>query len=295
LGDTGPATTGLDQHLDRSLDIDFSGEVFLRHCRAPLLDLVRPLFDREPLERQPAIVVDTGCGDGSLLQTLYLAIAAETARGRGLERYPLLMVGADISPVAQQSTERKLAAANIPHVVLDGDIGAPERLAEALAAQGLDMKNALHVSKSVIHNRIYRAPRDEAAAGCRAPCSDGVFIAPEGGLIAPVDMEQNLCEHFRSWAPWTERHGMVVIEAHTVAPEQAAAHVGESVLTMLSASHGYSRQYLIEAHCHRALAREGGFVTLGQRDLITHPSGEALMTLDYLKPKHAVGLADLFL
>ncbi len=37
-----------DTHLDRDLDIRFSGEVFAALCRAPFLKITLPLFDRRP-------------------------------------------------------------------------------------------------------------------------------------------------------------------------------------------------------------------------------------------------------
>src|SRR5262249_7449955 len=37
-----------ETHLDRDLDIRFSGEVFAALCRAPFLEIALPLFDAEP-------------------------------------------------------------------------------------------------------------------------------------------------------------------------------------------------------------------------------------------------------
>ena len=70
---------GEERHLDRGLDIRFSGGVFTKTCREPFLEVVLPVFDREPLSDQPTGVVDTGCGEGSLLAALYAAIRDRTA------------------------------------------------------------------------------------------------------------------------------------------------------------------------------------------------------------------------
>lgn len=292
LAEAAPPEAVFDGHLDRQMDIEFSGEVFSRHCRSPLLDIALPLFHREPMDRQPRLIVDTGCGDGSLLAELYVAVRDHTPRGAALDRYPLLAVGADVSPVARETTQRRLAAAAIPHLVLDGDIGQPDQLAAALAGHGIDMADALHVGKSVIHNRSYRPSREPDAAQRRTACSDAVFIAPDDTLIDAAAMEQNLLEHFRTWRPWTARHGMLMIEGHTLPAAVAAEQVGRSVIAMLDASHGYSRQYPIEAACHRAAAREAGFVTLATRDLVM-AGGQPVLTLDYLLPLEPGGLAEL--
>jgi hypothetical protein len=65
--DPDDAGSGAETHLDRELDISFSGDFFATVCRTPFLDIAPPLFDREPLSGQPAFVVDTGCGDGAML------------------------------------------------------------------------------------------------------------------------------------------------------------------------------------------------------------------------------------
>jgi len=278
-----------DENLDRSLDIEISGDVFSRHCRLPLLDVALPLFNREALAKQPLAIVDTGCGDGTMLLETVLAIREHSLRGRSLDAHPLLAVGADTSPIARRVTAERLARAGVPHLVVHGDIAAPGQLAAELASHGVDMREALHMCKSVIHNRVYQPPQDTAAAATRRPCSEALFVAQDGTLVAPQLMEQNLMEHFRAWLPWTRRHGMIVIEAHAVAPEITCAHLGKSVITMLQASHGYSRQNLIEADCHRALAREAGFIRLASRDLLA-AGGQALLTLDYMLPLEAIGL-----
>jgi hypothetical protein len=95
-----PAKTdegGEETHLDRELDLRFSGDVFTAACREPFLGLALPLFEAAPLDRQPALVVDAGCGDGALLEALYLAVRERTARGRRLAERPLLMAGVDPS------------------------------------------------------------------------------------------------------------------------------------------------------------------------------------------------------
>lgn len=267
-----------EEHVDRALDVAFSGVVFERQCRQPLLDVALPLFDA-PLTRQPAAVVDTGCGDGTLLATLYRAVVDGTERGRHLDTHPLLVVGAEFNEVAREIAEQRLSRAGIPHLTLFGDIGDPAALAEQLRRHGIDPHDVLHVSKSVVHNRRYVPPRSPPSF---APASRAVFIDADGDLIGAADAEQSLVEHFRSWLPWCARHGMIVIEAHTVAPTLVAAALGRNVVTGLDASHGYSRQYLVEAEVHRRATRVAGFAARSAVDLGTAMTGRPLMTVDHL-------------
>ena len=157
-----PGDGGEETHLDRELDLRFSGDVFTAACREPFLGIALPLFEAAPLDRQPALVVDAGCGDGALLEALYLAVRERTARGRRLAERPLLMAGVDPSPVARRMASARLSAAGVPHVILDGDIGDPAGLERALAARGLDARDALHVCKSAIHDRAYAGPAPES-------------------------------------------------------------------------------------------------------------------------------------
>jgi hypothetical protein len=271
---------GTELHVDRALDIEFSGIVFNRTCREPFLEVVLPIFDQEPPENQPTSVVDTGSGDGTLLVELYHAIRRHTARGKVLDQYPLLMIGAEYNRVAQEATAARLHAEKVPHLTVFGDIGDPHSLAEALSSRSVDPHEVLHVSKSVIHNRVYAPPRNSVPMRDWQPSSSAVFVTPKGDLISARDLERNLVQHFRTWLPWTRKHGMVVIEAHTVDPEIVAPCVGRNILTYLDASHGYSHQYLVEAEVFRRCAQAAGFRSLTQRDLAVQMVGQPVLTID---------------
>ncbi|MGH3165012.1 MAG: class I SAM-dependent methyltransferase, partial [Trebonia sp.] len=283
----GPGVSdGEETHLDRELDIRFSGDIFNAVCRGPFLDIALPLFDRRPAARQPAMVVDTGCGDGTVLAALYDAIRSRTERGRRIEEHPLLMVGADPSPVAREIAASRLSAAGVPHLVLDGDIADPERLRRDLAERGLDAGNALHICKSAIHDRAYRGPDVYPGSGkapareSSPPRSFGAFALPDGGAVAPARMARDLAGLFRSWLPLTREHGWLVIEAHTVAPETAADLVGQTLVTSLDATHGYSCQYLTEPEVFAWAAREGGFSSLRHAEPANR-LGHVLLTIDH--------------
>ena len=176
---------GEETHLDRELDLRFSGDVFAAACREPFLRLALPLFDRTPPGRQPALVVDSGCGDGTLLEVLYRAVREQTERGRHLAERPLIMAGVDPSPVARRMAAARLSQAGVPHVILDGDIADPAGLERALAAHGLDARDALHVCKSAIHDRAYEAPGPAKAQRGRDTAPAEVSHAPAGHSPAP--------------------------------------------------------------------------------------------------------------
>jgi hypothetical protein len=277
-----------ETHLDRDLDIRFSGEVFAATCRAPFLDVALPLFDREPAAEQPALVVDTGCGDGTLLETLYGAVRDQTARGRRIAEHQLLMVGTDPSPVARRAAGARLAAAGVPHLIMDGDIADPARLARDLAAAGHDAQHALHVCKSAIHDRAYQPPAAAAPpaaapppAATSPPAAMTAFADPGGGAIPASQMALNLAETFRAWQPLVRRHGWIVIEAHSVRSSTAAALTGRTLATALDATHGYSCQYPVEPAVFAWAARAGGFTSRAHHEPGAAALGHTQLTIDH--------------
>jgi hypothetical protein len=295
-----------ETHLDRGLDIRFSGEVFAATCRAPFLDVALPLFDREPLAGQPALVVDMGCGDGTLLETLYGAVRTRTARGPRLGEYPLLMVGADPSPVARRAAAARLSAAGVPHHLMDGDIADPSRLARELAAAGYDARNALHVCKSAIHDRAYRSPGlpgsppgpvgtppvpvpAAASSPGPPPAATTAFARPDGSAIPAPALALDLAELFRSWRPLTRRHGWIVIEAHSVRSATVAALIGRTLATALDATHGYSCQYPVEPEVFAWAARAGGFTSRAHREPAARALGHTQLTIDHFEVDAANG------
>ena len=281
------AASDLDRHLDRRLDIDFSGNVFSRTCRDSFFALALPLFDDPPAASQPQAVIDTGAGDGSLLRALYLAIRDRTRRGRAFAAHPLTMVGVEPSAIAREVMAKSLAEAEIPAVVVDGDIGDPDAIARRLRPLGIDFATALHVSKSVIHDRRYRpaaAQPQMLPSDPPWPHSDAVFVAEDGGLIPHAAMQDDLVRHFRRWLPWIGHHGMIVIEVHTAPAGLIAAHEGSNVMTGLDASHGYSYQYLVERPTYLRAAAEAGLLAAASHALAAEMLGTPIMTIDHWRP-----------
>ncbi|MGD9819157.1 MAG: hypothetical protein AB7V04_10725 [Desulfomonilaceae bacterium] len=273
----------VEKHLDRELDIKFSGMVFEKTCRQPFLDIVLPIFDREPVHSQPLSVVDMGSGDGTLLVELFKAIQKKTIRGRMLESYPLMFVGAEYTEVARRATTEALSKARVANwkVVL-GDIGDPTALAMTLNNVGVDPKNALHVSKSVIHNRRYKLPENHDRVRNFEPMSKAVYVATDGSIISPREFECNLVEFFEGWRDLTRKHGMVVIEAHTVDPELVQPKLGQNIVTCMDATHGYSCQYLTEYDTFLRASQAAGYKSLAFRALSGKILGKPTMTINHI-------------
>lgn len=275
-----PITT--ETHVDRPLDIKFSGMVYERTCRNALHEIVAPLFDRLSIEEQPCAIVDTGSGDGTLLVDLFRIIRANTLRGRHLQSYPIWVVGTEYSEQARETTLQALERAGISHCrAIYGDIADPTSLARDLSMIGVDPLNALHINKSVIHNRVFRPPRDTQRLKSWKSGSQTPFVSCDGALLKPREIECNLIELFEDWKPFTQRHGMIVIEAHTVNPVYTAPKVGRNIITCMDSTHGYSTQYLMEYEAFISAVRAAGYDSVAYRMLSGSLFGRPTMTINH--------------
>lgn len=277
-----PDPTTVKSDDDRALLLAGKARVFARGgLREPLEEMVRAVFDAEPLHAQPRLLLDMSAGDGSVLAALHALIATRTRRGAALREHPLTLVALAGNALAREHAAERLARAGVPCLILQTPIEDPDAIAHELARAGLDLRDALVVSKTCIHGRRLRGVRDTLLPPHDASAADGVFVTPEGELVSPTDLEDDLAAFFARWAAWLPRHGMIAADAHTVAAEVAARSWSLNVVTHVVATHGYSAQYLVEAEAFRRAARRGGFASRATRNLGTELVGAPTMTLDH--------------
>jgi SAM-dependent methyltransferase len=250
---SGPAGAR-EWHVQRELNIRASTAAHRRYF-GDADRTIADIFDREPLAAQPRFVLDTGCGDGSWLARIHALVRDGTRRGRHLDEHPLLMVGVDHSDAAVQRARQTLADAPAPALVLLGDVSDPDALRDELAAHGLTIDDGLHVHAFVDHDRAYGGAHAPATA---AGLSSGAYLSESGHAIDPADVEADLAAHLARWAPHVARHGLIVLEAHCVAPRVAARHQGALHSLAFDAYHGLSRQYPVERRAFIAALRGAG-------------------------------------
>ncbi|MFH0343916.1 MAG: hypothetical protein ACHBNF_17750 [Chromatiales bacterium] len=246
-----------ETHVDRSLNVLASGVAHRPYFEDSERILIA-IFNREPLAEQPRFVADMGCGDGIWLKRIYEIVAAKTLRGRHLDEYPLLMIGADYNAKALEAAHRTLETAGVPNITLFGDVTDPTLFAQALGERGFDSVDGLHIRAFIDHNRRYTEPRDRASADKRLVLSTGAYASETGNAIPNRLLEENLVEHLRRWAPFIRKHGLIVIEAHNAYPPIAAEYNGKTHATAFDTYHGYSNQYPIDYEAFMSLAEEAG-------------------------------------
>lgn len=241
-----------ERHVDRRMNVWGSGNTHGSYFKA-LEQAVMHVFNG-PLEYQPAGILDMGCGDGAFLARLHHVVTTKTLRGRHLAERPLQLFGVDYNQAALDVTRRELDAVAVPATLLWGDIGRPELLAETLQAEhGVKLGSLLNVRTFLDHNRPWSAPQQAGLPGS----SSGAF-SYRGQRLANGDVEQNLIEHLWRWSPYVRRHGLLLVELHTISPVLAAAHVGETLAPAYDATHGFSDQYILELPVFEGAALRAG-------------------------------------
>lgn len=221
--------------------------------------IIIDIFNR-PIEEQPKGICDMGCGDGTLLQHLYEVVKTKTKRGKVLDKYPVILVGADFNQDSREATEKTLTESKISGFhVIEGTVNDPDQLAQSISDLGLNINNFLHVRSFLDHNRIYEKP-EGYTPGSREATTTGAF-ALEGDEIPEDELEENLVRHLKKWEPYVRRFGLINLELHTLDPEIAAKHIYDTLVIPYDATHIFSDQYLVEIDVWLRLAKEAGLVS----------------------------------
>lgn len=243
-----------EKHVDRAMNVWGSGGAHSTYFKVVDQALIE-LFNR-PMEEQPKGVLDMGCGNGAFLRHIFNLIEQQTERGKVLEEYPLMLVGADYNDAAIQISKRNLIEADIWAKVIHGDISNPDQLANDLESlYGIQLEDLLNVRSFLDHNRIWNPPVQQDHL---PPARSSGAYAFEGKRIPNALVEQSLREHLESWKPYIRKHGLLIIELHTVDPAIVADNLGKTAATAYDATHGFSDQYILEIDLYEKLIEESG-------------------------------------
>ena len=282
-----PQDGGAEWHVHRELNLRISAAAHRRYFVDSDATVVE-LFDRAPLSSQPKFIAEMGCGNGSWLIHLYELIGARTRRGERRAEAPLLMVGLDIDASALQQARRNLDEAGVPALLLHGDVTDPDGLRDSLAEHGLAIEDGLHIRSFIDHERSYRG----ADPSLSAPgWTSGVYIDAEGRPLAGEDVERDLIAHLARWERHTRKHGMIVLEAHCVAPIVARKHLGALHSVAFDAHQAYSTQYPVDHASFLRCCQEAGLATLPHSER-RYPSNRPFVSIGHnrLLPAWATSL-----
>ncbi len=268
-------------HVDREMNVWGSGGAHAAYFKV-VDEIIIDIFN-QPIDQQPKGIVDMGCGNGAFLIHLYEVIESRTLRGKMLEEHPLFLVGADYNKAALKVTRTNIIQSEIWAKVIWGDIGRPDLLAKDLSENyGIQLKDLLNVRTFLDHNRIWSEPTSKTAD--RKSTSTGAF-AFRGKRISTADVEDNLLEHFKKWAPYVSQFGLLVIELHTIAANITAQNLGRTAATAYDATHGFSDQYIVEVEVFNKIAAEAELFPV-EKHFSKFPNSElATVSINLLRAK----------
>ena len=242
-------------HVDRTLNVWGSGgahKAYFSH----LDEVIKEIFNA-PIETQPKGICDMGCGNGALLLHLMDVVKNDTIRGECLDAHPLILVGADFNIEALIATSSHFKQEGVDGHFIWGDIGDPDRLALDLwDHHNVKLGDLLSVRSFLDHNRIFNRPKVAREGNA---ISTGAF-AFRGERLRLRDVEQSLKEHFEKWLPYVSQYGLLLVELHTIDPEDASNLQGGMPATAYDATHGFADQYIVEIPVFDAMAKEAGLV-----------------------------------
>ena len=283
---------GHEAHVDRTMNVIASGFMHGKFFDDMMSVHVHHTFDELPLDQQPSIVADTGCGDGTLLLRLYEYVRDYTLRGKHLENRPLLMVGVDFNGASLLATAETLGKAGVPFETMFGDIGDPETIHKGLCSRfgARDEDDVLHVRSFLDHDRPYLEPTDDGInASVLESENDAAYVHPNGGVLTRALAYSNLVEHMRRWASVAGRHGLLLLEAHSLTVSDTAEFMTEATSLHFDALQSWSGQMLVPApHWQLALGHAG---LLPDENWLCYPKGSPYtrITLQRLVPAPCAG------
>jgi SAM-dependent methyltransferase len=267
-----------EKHVHREMNVWGSGGAHSTYFKV-IDEIIINVFNK-PIAEQPKGILDMGCGNGAFIQHIFDVIEYQTLRGKMLDEYPLLLVGADYNQAALKVTRANLIKADIWAKVIWGDIGRPDILAKDLKEDyNIDLKDLLNVRTFLDHNRIWEAPKKVTN---RTSKSSGAY-AYQGQRLNNNDVEDSLLEHFKKWKPYVEKFGLLIIELHTINPKLTANNLGKTAATAYDATHGYSDQYILEVDVFIEIAKEAG-LNLDRNYFTKFPNNDlATVSINLLK------------
>ncbi|GLQ86641.1 condensation domain-containing protein [Dyella flagellata] len=268
---------GFEGHVDRALNVLASGSMHKTYFKT-IADTVVRLFHQEHLHEQPAYIIDTGCGDGSLLTELYQRIRQDSPRGQALASHPVTMIGVDYNQAALAVTQQRLTANAIPHLTLRGDIGDPAMIRSALADRGVDLtRPLLHVRSFLDHDRSYNAPAMTQDGPLLVP--GGLHATREGAVLPARDVQDSLIDHLARWRRALGKHDeLLVLEVHAIEPRRAFETKQHDISLHFEPLQALTGQLLVSA---KAFFYATAVARLHTLELIRFPEQQALTRISF--------------
>jgi len=230
-----------EMHVNRTMNVWGSGHAHKTYFKY-IDQIILNIFNQK-IEKQPKGIIDIGCGDGAFLEHVYNIIMDRTNRSKYLDTFPLYIIGVDINIAARKLTRRRLNKANISNIVINGNISNPYEINKELNNNfNFHLNDFLNTRTFLDHNRIYEEPKELRKVNID---TSGSFCY-KGKFIDKKYLINNLIEHLSNWKKYVEKHGLIILELHTIDPYLTMINRGKTLACAYDTTHGFSDQYLVE-------------------------------------------------
>ena len=244
---------GNEIHVNRSMNVWGSGGAHKFYFKK-IDTIIKDTFNKK-IEDQPKGIIDMGCGDGTFLKHCYDIIINETLRSKYINEFPLKLIGVDINKAARISSRNTLNKSNIDNIVINGNISDPDDLNKRLINEFNENLNDFISTRTFLdHNRIYIKPNEIKNYNIK---TTGAFCY-KGNLINSSQIINNLINHLYAWKKHVEKHGLIILELHTIKPNSIKKNRGTTLSLSYDTTHGFSDQYLIEYDAFIECAKYAG-------------------------------------
>ena len=220
---------GYENHIDRTLNVQGSA-VFNKKYIEKMAGFVVAIFNTKNVNKQPDYIIDMGCGSGCLLLTIYNKIL-NTNRGQVLDQYPITLVGIDFNKASLIETAKTLK--NIPHMLVEGDIGKPSEI----QLPDIVFEKGVHIRSFIDHDRTYISPEKTHFL------SNKKYQYPE---YTYQELCNSLVEHLIKWRKISTNFGLYLLDVHKLNLEIEMQHIDTSKALWFDILQVLSNQSMVE-------------------------------------------------
>ena len=247
------------EHVDRILSSAVGGVRQERYF-PDVKEILLSVFNRLPFEQQPKYVATMGCGDGSLIKSIYEVIRDQSERGKALSQFPVRMIGFSCNIHALEVAENSLTKGKIPFTLLQGDLKDPGQMLKGLNAFGIeDNDQILYIRSFIDHHEPLLAPSDEDAVFVVDEFKDhGDNVNQKGGTIVSGSVYQTLAVDMRRWASVIAKHGLIALEIHSWPSDIVRNCLSQMDGHHFDDNHSFSGQNLVQAEVFLLAAAKAG-------------------------------------
>ena len=232
---------GYELHVNRTMNVWGSGGAHQFYFNK-IDEIIIEIFNKK-IEKQPTGIIDIGCGDGAFLEHVHDLIMKHTIRKKYKKKFPLKLVGVDINKAARDASRERLNKRNLDYIIINGNISDPKSIDMNLNNNfNLKLCDFLNARTFLDHNRIYSKPKNNISLSKK---STGGFCY-KGNYISSNQLGNNLIEHLGLWKPYINKYGIIILELHTIHPNDSIKNRSKTLSCAYDTTHGFSDQYLVE-------------------------------------------------